>query len=294
MNRIQPESKRIRKFREELIRNIPRSPNNAETLAALEAKSLGELLIVYINNAARFVPPRPRSIVVEPTVTQDSRWRSLSRDAKQLFEKARAGVDLTPNLSLKIHKEGFSLAATSSDPEVRDKWADKDFLLNVMGYHHFHLSHDIEKKGHAKRTNDVLFAQLTRNNFIAIGFFDHSVFESSPHPSDQMSAERERLWQIFQARSSRGIPPGAAYMPWSISTSGHCTHHVFMASRYARTIASIDPMLEDASYLKANFRAPPNNGAPEKYRLSWRLEFLDLGVYDEVSNVFCVAEKGPL
>jgi hypothetical protein len=294
MNSMAPETKRIRKLREDLIKNIPRLPNNGKTLEIIKQKSLAELLIIYLNNAARFVPPRSRSVAIEPSATKDPRWTTFYPDAKILFEKARNGTDLTPNLSLKIHKEGFSVAGTTGKLSIRDKWADKDLILNVMGYHHFHLSQLLENKGHTKRTNEVLFAQVTRSEFIAIGFFDHSVFDSSIQPSNQMTAERERLWEIFLTRSSRGIPPGTAYMPWSIATSGHTTHHVSMANHYARTITVIDPMLDDPGYLKAKFRAVGNKSQPEKYRLSWRLEFLDLGVYDEVSNVFCIAEKGPI
>ena len=287
-------SKRLRHFREDLIKNIPRSPNNAESLAALNTRSLGELLIIYFNNAAKYVPPRPRAITVEPAVTADPRWKDLASEARTLLEKARTGEDLTPNLSLRIHKQGFTLPLPTNAGDTPEKWIDKDFLLNVMGYHHFHLSHMIEEKGHAKRTQVVLVAQITRNTFEAIGFFDHSVFDANGPRTNQMNSERTRLWTLFENRSRRGVPPGAAYAPWSISTSGHNSHHVLMASRYARTIALVDPKLDDREFLRNHFRQSPNDHHPEKYRLRWRLEFLDLGIYEELSNVFCVAENGPI
>ncbi len=48
------------------------------------------------------------------------------------------GGDLTPHLSLQPHTRGFTPAASAQGPNV-NRWADKDMLLNVMGYHHLHL-----------------------------------------------------------------------------------------------------------------------------------------------------------
>ena len=43
--------------------------------------------------------------------------------------------------------------------EIND-WSDNDFILNVMGYHHFHLGHLKEKNGHMCRTNEALYATV--------------------------------------------------------------------------------------------------------------------------------------
>jgi hypothetical protein len=69
-----------------------------------------------------------------------------------------------------------------------DRWADKDMLLNVMGYHHFHF----DAAPHNRvRSDDVLFAHVTRETFTVIGIFDHAVFEVDP--AKPMMAERNRL-----------------------------------------------------------------------------------------------------
>ncbi|MGJ7575601.1 hypothetical protein ACSFBX_34135 [Variovorax sp. RB2P76] len=171
------ELKRIRNFRLGICRQIPKFPNNRETLNALEAKSLGAVLIDYANWASRFIPPRSRRVTIEPSLTADSRWKQLSTDAKALLKKASNGIDLGPHLSLRVARHGFT-PNSSAFTQPADRWEDKDLFLNVMGYHYLHLSQTIEAAGHAKRTDEVLFAQVDRTTFKAIGFFDHSVFEA--------------------------------------------------------------------------------------------------------------------
>lgn len=99
------------------------------------------------------------------------------------------GTNLNSRLSLKVLRNGFTLNS-SGNASSEDRWKDKDFLLVNMGYHHFHLSPIIEAAGHAKRADDVLFAHVTRDEFKAIGFFDHSVFKWTDPDSQAMTEER--------------------------------------------------------------------------------------------------------
>jgi hypothetical protein len=94
------ESKRVKVFRLGLAEQIPKFPNDKASLQALEAKTLGPLLIDYANWAIRYVAPRPRTVVVESSATSDPRWHSLSPDIHALLNKVRKGDDLTPYLSL--------------------------------------------------------------------------------------------------------------------------------------------------------------------------------------------------
>jgi hypothetical protein len=72
--------------------------------------------------------------------------------------------------------------------------ADKDMLLNVMGYHHFHLDAAPHNK---KRSDDVLFAHVTPDTFTLLGIFDHTVFCYT-----RITTERMRLWEIFGAHAT--------------------------------------------------------------------------------------------
>lgn len=282
------ESPRVRKFRLSVAKAIPKFPNDRATLELLEAKSLGSLLIDYTNWAYRLIPPRPRSVVIEPSLTADRRWKALAADTRALLQLVASGDELNPRLSEKAFRRGFTPATSQPGPGI-DKWEDKDFLLNVMGYHHLHLSPVIERSGLAKRTNDVLFAQVSRDKFHAIGFFDHSVFEVTDAVSQTMTDERNRLWQIYE---TRGRVPGAFYAMGPIATSGHALQHTMLAQRYAQIIAAIDPMLDDLATRAEVF---PDLSASEvqSMKLEWRFNFLDLGLCDHSAMAFHILQKGP-
>ena len=115
------ESPRIRKLRREITKAIPKFPNDRATLKLLEEKSLGSLLIDYTNWASRLIPPRPRSIVIEPTLTADSRWKSLAADTKILLDLAKAGDYLNPHLSEKTFHRGFTPTANQTGLAV-NRW----------------------------------------------------------------------------------------------------------------------------------------------------------------------------
>jgi hypothetical protein len=230
-------------------------------------------------------------VALEPAVTNDSRWGDLRTAIDALLDEVRNGQDLTPRLSLLVHKHGFSPASAAKTPDV-DRWADKDFLLNVMGYHHFHLRMVRESAGHVQRSNEVLFAALTRDHFEALAIFDHSVFEKTDAVTNTMTAERNRLWDIFTAKACRGMPAGAVYVPAMIMTSGHCYHHVTLAFNYARIVRDLDPKLDDPVFVRGMYEEAKIT-LPGRPKLKWHLNYLDLGLFDEGQNVFFVLRYGP-
>lgn len=283
------EPKRIKALRLELAKKIPKFPNNNASLHTLEQKSLGDLLIDYGNWAFRYVAPRPRRILVEASATADRRWPTVEKDVFGFLEKVKRGDNLTPHLSLETYTRGFTPAASASGPDV-DRWADKDMLLNVMGYHHFHPSMTIERGGFATRTKHVLFAQVTREEFALVAIFDHSVFESEP--GQLLNPERERLWQIFEERMMRGVPPGAVVVQPPIATSGHPVQLVYRAMRYTRVLTDVDPKVDNSSYI-ASVTDRMDFVLPEKPKWKWHFEYLDLGLMEKTSRCFLIYEKGP-
>lgn len=281
------ETSRVRSFRTSLAKQIPKFPNNKASLQALEAKSLGALLIDYANWAIRYIAPRPRQVVVESTAANDRRWSLLDASIRELLRKIEVGNDLTPHLSLKPHTRGFTPAASAQGPNV-DRWADKDMLLNAMGYHHLHLD---AAPTQGIRSDDMMFAQVTRDTFAIVGVFDHSVFEKTT-PTTAMTVERERLWKIFDERMTRGVPPGTVVIPPPIATSGHPVRLVMMAANYVRTVHEIDPMLDDRSYVQGLYEQTevPMSTRPE---LRWQMRFLDLCLIDKAETCAFVLRKGP-
>lgn len=285
------ESKRVKTFRLGIAKEIPRFPNDKASLQALEASSLASLLIHYHNWAIRYVSHRPRTVSIETTASSDSRWLKFNSEIATFLEKVKNGEDLTPHLSLEPHTRGYTPASAGKEPET-DRWADKDFLLNVMGYHHFHLGPDVLVDGFAARTDDLLFARVSRDHFSVVAIFDHSVFKKPTVLTEVMTKERERLWDIFDEHSSRGITPGTVYIPSMITTSGHSMHLVRLADEYARVVREIDPKLDDIEYVK-EFYESAGLPFPKKPKLKWHLNFLDLGLLDATSNSFFVFRYGP-
>lgn len=285
------ESKRIKNFRLSIAKEIPKFPNDKATLQALEAKSLASLLIDYANWASRLVAPRQRKVSIEPTATNDPRWKIFSAEITAFLDKVRKGENLTPHLSLDAHTRGFTPASSEKGSDV-NRWADKDFLLNVMGYHHFHLGLTLETAGHAARTNDVLFAAVNREHFDIVALFDHRVFDMDRSPTAAMNAERQRLWKIFDQRTMRGRPPGSVVIPAMITTSGHALHFVTMADYYADIVREIDPKLDDQDYVKG-FYHESGRSVPAIPKLCWHLHYLDIGLLDEEAGVLFVLKYGP-
>lgn len=283
------ESKRIKRLRAALVNVIPKFPNNRETREILQAKPLNSLLLAYVTWASRLIHPKPRLVTLEPTLTSDPLWRALSEDTKALLAKASRGDDLNAHLSLKVLRNGFTPATSSTKPGT-NKWEDKDFFLTVMGYHHFHLSQDVEAGGHVKRTDHVLFAQVTTERFIAIGFFNHSVF-SAVTSGSQMNSERNRLWSIYERRITIGMEPNAVYISNPIATSGHSLHHINLVRKYSWVLHHIDPRLDTLADRFEIFSDLQDHEV-KKMKLSWRFNFLDLGLLDDAASKFHVLQYG--
>lgn len=281
-----PESKRVRTFRLELAGRIPRFPNDTSSLAALKAKPLGALLIDYNNWAIRYIAPRPRKVIIERAAAKDRRWHSFDSAIRRLLRRIEAGDDLTPHLSLQPHTRGFTPAASSQTPDV-DRWADKDMLLNVMGYHHLHLD---AAPTSGLRSDELLFVHVTRDTCTVVGIFDHTVFGDPGQPR-AMTPERERLWTIFTKRITRKVPPGAVVAAAPIATSGHPVQLTMLAADHARTVHHVDPQLDDPAYVAGLF-AQAQMAVPLKPGLAWRIHFLDLYLVDKAETCAFLLRKG--
>jgi len=284
-------SKRIKAFKAELIREIPRSPNDKASKQAMEAKDLTDLLISYIGWRLRYVAPRRRTVTGLQNLKEDPRAAALQPNIEAFMKAAEAGDDLTPYLSLRPRSHGYTPAA---DPGIRggDSWADKDFLLNVMGLHHFHLGLVKEARGHMARTNEVLFASVTRDSLEILGLFDHAVFEHDPNGA--MTPERQKLWSVYEARKRRGALPGHltmdGYGDLGITMSGSPVVVVWAAQRHVKILREIDPQLDDPAYIRSIYG---QGNAPAKPKLRWHFKHLDFGLLDEKAGFFGVFVRGP-
>lgn len=276
-------SPRIKRLRRDLIKAIPRVPNNKASLRHMEAKDLSDLLIDYTNWRSRYVGERQRTVSIEPGAKADRRWSDHTAAIKAFLDKVQRGDDLTPHLSLEPHTRGYAPAARAPDATPDDRWSDKDLLLNVMGFHHFHLGTATQKRGHVDRTDELIFAEVRRDTLKVIAVFDHDVF-------DKNSRERARLWALHNKSITRGVEPGRVVVSAMIATSGHALPVVRYAQDCARIIRKIEPKLDEPEYVKSLYNPPEE--MPAKSKLSWGFRHLDLAVYDAAKPISIIFKKG--
>jgi hypothetical protein len=277
------EPPRLAKFREQLVKAIPRVPNNMDSLQHMRQKQLPELVIDYVNWRSRYVGIRPRTVKIEPLAKTDPRWRSNLATINLFLAKVQRGDDLIPHLSNKPHTRGYAVVARRQDASSKDKWSDKDLILNATGYHHFHLGPTIGPAGDVVRTDNLIFAHVGRGDFTVVAIFDHCVFRFG-------SPERERLVALHNAIVTRGMAPGSVAIGASIATSGHTTHTLLYAQRCLRLIGDLEPKLDDREFVRSLYK--PREHAPANPRPEWRFCHLDLAIYDRAKPAFLIVQQG--
>ncbi len=283
------ESKRIKRLKDNLIKELPFFPNDKDTLKELESKSLNGVLFHYLHWKTRLLPDRQRKVQIAPEVTSDKRWKLLKNGINKLLDKIRNGEDVLPFLSERAHKNGYTPIQRVNDGKV-DSWEDKDQLLNTKGFYHFHLNMNINRNGLSERTDDVLFAYVTRDKFHAIGIFNHSVFKSSDS-NGSMNAERKRMWELHDKYTTLGMEPGTVYVSNPITTSGHPIHLTQMGDYYAKIIREYDSKLDDRIFVNSLYDQG-NLSRPSKFNFEWHINGLDLGVFDKKTEVLFNIHQG--
>jgi hypothetical protein len=249
----------------------------------MQDKHLTNLLIDYVNWRSRYVGQRPRAVSTDPITQADPRWTAHATGIQSFLDKVRRGDDLTPHLSIEPHTRGYTPAAHAQGATVRDKWSDKDFVLNIMGYHHFHLGTTIQRRGHADRTDELMFAKVGRDTLDVIAIFDHEVF-------DPGSSERKRLWAAHDTIALQGAPPGSIVVSGLIATSGHAVHAVRYAQRCALMIRDVEPKLDEPDFVKSLYHQPEE--APANPKPNWGFVHLDLAILDAAKPCWLILKKG--
>ncbi|MCK7121048.1 hypothetical protein L8O51_11075 [Enterobacter roggenkampii] len=284
-------SRTIKNLKAKLIKELPFFPDTGETKNELEKQGLNGILIAYLHWKTRVVPSRKRKVQIAPEVTSDPRWKTLKTGINGLFEKVRNGDDLFPHLSLRAHRYGYTPIERIRSGEV-DPWADKDQILNTKGFYHFHLNMQIQHTGLAVRSDDVLFAFVSRDKFHAVGIFNHSVFEMKDE-SGEMPPERKRMWDLHKKHVELGMKPGTIYMNNPITTSGHPLNVIRVSDFYTAIIRENDPKLEDRDFVN-NLYHQGKMQPPKRYNLEWMFNGLDLIIFDKKTDTAFILYKGSI
>ena len=217
---------------------------------------------------------RKRKIIKKDEFLCNNKNKSITHNLKKFFSAVENGDDLTPYLSLLAKKRGFRTQENVFSPT---EWEHKDFILNVFSLHHFHLGMKMVDE-HIERTNEVLFAHVTRETLVPIAVLDHNVFDMK---TVEMNQNRQALWSL--AKAYEGNLGG-------ITAAGTPTQITRGAQNINNTLKKFDQKLNSNDWIIKNFK-------PEGKLSSVKPKFwfchLDFGIMDTQNNVFIKLINGP-
>ena len=233
-------SKRLEKFKKELIQDIPKVPNNRNTIKELEDDSLSSVIFHFVHWKHRFVAQRPRKIVFyidKNSIEERPKWEKLENNLEAFFKKVKDGENLTLHLSNYVNKRGYVSRSELQNGKY-GRWHDKDMYLNCMSFYHFHLGLNIDQKtGMIDRTKEVLFAKIDRDEFCILGIFDHAVFHETESEEEFIKCEKEKLWKTFDNVNRTSTNESNAPILQTVQTfSGHPVHITQLVNNYIYNI----------------------------------------------------------
>lgn len=281
------ESPRIKNLRNKIICEIPFFPNTKETQEELISKPFEEVLLAYLNWKSRIIPIRHRKTTLPASVTTHKKWCTYKESIRSILKKADLGMDLNPFLSEKVNKRGYESDKLFNKENI---WNDKDQILNLHHYHHFHLDMNIKDNLMSERSEYLLFAEITRNKFTAIGIFDHSIFDEVL--PNYISSERKRFLDIHYQRvikhsSSQFVTSS------QITASGHNYQILKSCHEIIRILFINDSKLDqrnDVNSIYANFKRTP----PPNFKFEWYFDGLDLYLRNKKTDDNFLFYKGYL
>ena len=176
---------RIQAFRTDLIKMLPRAPNNRNSLTSLEAMPTNRLILAFINWRMRLIPAKPRMVRFWSGGITPRQAKIAEPKLKPLLKAAAAGSDLTPFMSDYVNRIGVDLTETSPRPKRRDM----DMVLTRHRLHHFHVG--VQRAGNPKgRSGSLVFAEVLEKEFLVVALSDHRAFV-------QGSPEELRFFKIW-------------------------------------------------------------------------------------------------
>jgi hypothetical protein len=99
-------SPRIRAFRDEMLRLLPRVPNTSETLALAQAMHIRKLMLAFVTWRMRLIPARPRTIQIWGAISPAELAKARA-DLEPFVEKVRTGKDINGHLADLVRKSGL-------------------------------------------------------------------------------------------------------------------------------------------------------------------------------------------
>jgi hypothetical protein len=271
---------RIRAFRDQIIKDLPRAPNNKASRACLEAMPLRRLILAFITWRMRLIPAKPRKVGFWTGGVTPLQFKAAIPRLRPFLKKVEVGEDLTPHLSNLVGTKGVVLPGANP----ADKGKDIDAVLTRDGLHHFHVG--IAGPGNPKgRSGVLIFAEVLSDEFRIVAISDHKAFERG-------SPEQIRFFKVCYAYVAKDVPAGQGFLKNPVMSSGHSMLVTMFADKCENEIERLDAQLDDPEFISSLYNAQASSPAgrfipePSNPMLAWHFEDLQFGILDRRSRVF--------
>jgi hypothetical protein len=269
--------RRIKALRSEIIKAIPRVPNDANSLVHMEGMYTRELILAFLTWRMRMIPTKPRIVKFWPPGI-GPHYPRMRQALSDFVEKVRAGEDLNPFLSLGVNNRGYILPGPGAPKD------DRDMVLTRMGLHHFHIG-SRSASNPKGRSGYLVFAEVTSEEFIVVALSDHNVFSIG-------SPESIYFHEICQAYIGRNVPPGQAYMMNPVLSSGHSLTLDMFSLQCEAKMEQLDSQLDDPAFVHQLWSDQPIErdgqpvSRPPKPSFKWHFDDLRFGILETKTLVF--------
>ena len=273
-------SPRIATFRDEMIRALPRLPNNRASLEALRAMPVRRVILAFLTWRMRLIPAKPRVVRLWSGGVTPAQFQAARTKLRPLLEKVTAGKDLNSHLSDGVNTAGVVLPGARAAARRKDI----DAVLVRDGLHHFHSG--IVGPGNPKgRSGSLIFAEVLEKEFRIVAIADHDVFRRG-------SPQHLRFFEICQSYIARDIPPGQGFMANPVMSSGHSVMVTMFSDKCEAEVLRLDPLLDDPAFIDELYYGQPilRDGEPVSRpadpSLAWYFDDLKFGILDKRTMVF--------
>jgi hypothetical protein len=298
------EPPRIARLRSSIAAAIPCvKRHESEARKELLAMSFDALLTRCFNWTHRFVPPRPRKInhadgFWGSPVAQSHGWAIVP-----LVSRIESGEDLTPFLSAQVLERGYvPQRIRDKEPHQKQRWQDKDFVLNTLGIHHLHIAGVPNGKGKVPHGKELLFVEFGREaaTLVYAGTHDDLYNERIPKIVAAMRAEAgftlkgmqgrnpppiSRLRRLAELGGSSMTSVGDEVVPLFMhmgdGTSLFLRRHI---DRISQSLRDLEPLIDEPRWASAQFEVAGVR-MPSSTRFEWKVPHTSLFLYEETSNL---------
>jgi hypothetical protein len=303
VRQMDDEPPRIARLRTYMVENIPsRRGHQAEARSELEQLPFIKLLHAYLKWAYRFVPPHPRKVGFAPSFWNSPVARSHGGEILALVNGIERGDDLSVYLSSLVRNRGYVPRRVWEQlPREDARWHDRDFVLNVLGLHHLHISNVRGAKGSNKRHGDELaFIEFDRDTAIFVYAGTHAEFRDADLTalSEEVAQMRSRAGFELRGISTRAPTPHDQIMALAkyglssaASMDGKAVPHAQVMSdgtpvlllRHVNIIHNklvvLEPRLDDQEFAKEQFEGAGRK-PPPTVQFQWDFRYTGLNLLE--------------